>query len=161
MRQTTSHSFVSLIEQSSSTSIVIEPTEDVDPGEYSVTLESFNTLESVQSALKVDTITVTVTSPRPPSFITELKSQVITAGVESSWYLPEIDEGSSALQEVVVEPGDSIAPYITYEDSARKIVFAEDESSNSLAGKFLTIVIKLVNVKNVETSYLMGLQVIA
>ena len=139
-------------------------TEGVAAGNYTLVLESYNILSSVRSALKKDTIEITVVEPPPivpPSFMTELKGQVVTAGTESSWYLPEIDEGSLALLEVVVEPGESVAPYITYEDSARKIVFADDESSESLVGSFLTIVIKLLNVNNDETSYLMGLQVLA
>ena len=72
-------------------------TAGVDLGEYTMMLESYNKLSSVQSALKKETVTITVVEPRPPSFITELKSQVVTAGTASSWLLPEIDEGSFML----------------------------------------------------------------
>ena len=49
------------------TQVHFAPDTSVAPGEYTVVLESFDNNSAVKSALKTDTITVTVTST-PPSF---------------------------------------------------------------------------------------------
>ena len=59
LRQSTSLSFVAFDEQSDSTDVVIN-TAGVAIGEYTVTFESFNTLETVKSNLKIDTMTIIV-----------------------------------------------------------------------------------------------------
>ena len=40
----------------------------------------------------------------PPTFVGEIQSPILTAGVGTTWYLPEIIEGDAALAEVLVEP---------------------------------------------------------
>jgi len=87
LRQSTSLLFVAFDEQSGSTDVVID-TAGVLEGVYTLNFESYNTLEDVGSALKTDSIMITVPESRPSRFTSELKSLVITPGVASSWLLP-------------------------------------------------------------------------
>lgn len=79
--------FVTFTETSNATDVHIDST-GLTGGQYTLTLESFNTLSVAQSALKTDTIQITIRVP--PSFVEELESQVITVGVSATWPLPEI-----------------------------------------------------------------------
>ena len=71
----------------------------MDSGVYTLTLESFNTLSIAQSALKTDTITITVTSV-PPSFQSDPETVSVTAGIDTNWSLPVVIEGSYSLQAI-------------------------------------------------------------
>ena len=76
------HNFVSIIEYDNSSDVIIEPG-DQPEGEYDLTLESFNTLSNVKSALKIDVITIIIsppTSPTPPIFVQELSTKMLTIG---------------------------------------------------------------------------------
>ena len=144
--------FVTFTEQSDSTDVVINTT-GVDPGEYSLTLESFNTLSLAQSALKTDSMTITVVGT--PSFVQNPENKSIEAGSGALWVLPAIDEGSESLKEIKVQPDDALYPYITFDSDSRAIIFKEDEGSKSLGGQFLPIKITLVNVKGKTSEYTM------
>ena len=65
------------MEQSGSTDVIIDTT-GVATGDYTLTLESFNTLSTAKSALKTDTMTIsvyeqTVLVLSAPSFTEELQ----------------------------------------------------------------------------------------
>ena len=159
MRQSTAAiEFVTLTEQSDSTDVIIDTT-GVSAGEYTLMLESFNTLSIAKSALKKDTITITVTAP--PSFTETLTSEVVTAGTATSWTLPEIDDGYYELSNVQVVPPVSLDSYITYDSATRQISFSDDDGSKPLAGSSYTISITLVNTNGDESVYGQTLQVMA
>ena len=90
---------MTLTEQAGTTKVLIDTTGQ-EAGDYILTLESFNTLGEAKSALKTDTITITVVEAIivAPSFVGDLEqSQLFISGVSTTWLLPEIDEGSSEL----------------------------------------------------------------
>ena len=88
-------------------------------------MESFDTNSSVQSTLKTDQIIINVvdiiyptstdltvstsqTSSDLPYFTSELELQHLTLGEPFEWELPDIEEGSYALSEIIVEPDAAI-----------------------------------------------------
>lgn len=86
---------------------------------------------------------------------------MVTAGVGETWPLPEIVEGDSALAEIIVEPDASLTPFITFDDSQRSIVFTDEEAaSESLAGRFMQITIRLLDTNQLESRYVIYVQVI-
>ena len=94
MRQITKLDFVSFIENVASSTVVIDST-GVAAGGYTLTFESYNALSTAQSALMTDTISITINELVPPSFLSELETQIVTAGTGASWILPDIDPGSA------------------------------------------------------------------
>ena len=116
-----------------------------------------------QSALKTDTITITVleaTSEVPPSFSQDFESLVVSAGVGATWALPDIvTEGDPSLVEVTVVPEDILSPYISYD--GQKIIFSDDPSSTSLVDKFLKIKVGLIDSNQRENLYILIVKVIA
>ena len=67
-------------------------------GNYTVTLESYDTLSGVYSTLKTDIITVEILNPNvPPQFVNEalpLPMKIFILGELQEWSLPEIDPES-------------------------------------------------------------------
>ena len=116
-----------------------------------------------QSALKIDTLTITVLEPAsevPPSFSHDFESQVVSAGVGATWAMPDIvTEGDLSLVEVTVVPEDILSPFISYD--GRQIIFSDDPSSASLVGKFLKIQVRLTDSKQRENLYVLIVKVIA
>ena len=86
-------------EESSQTLVRINA-EHIQPGEYSLVLESFDLNSSVKSALKTDLIVIKVLNL--PHFTSDLEMQQLTLGVPFEWDLPDIEEGSYTLSEVIV-----------------------------------------------------------
>ena len=67
-------------------------------GDYILTLESFNTLSQVQSALKTYKITIKVIEPKSQtSFSEALEVISLTSDLDQSWRLPNIEEGCYPL----------------------------------------------------------------
>ena len=83
MRQVSSLSFVTVTQKSSSTDILVDTT-GVDSGAYTLILESFNTLSIAKSALKTDTIEITVIS-MPLTFQSDPETVFVTAGIKGVW----------------------------------------------------------------------------
>ena len=81
LRQASSQhlNFVSIMEYENSSEVVILPG-DQSVGEYDLTLESFNTLSTVKSALKTDGIKITISPPTPPTFVQELAVKFLVSG---------------------------------------------------------------------------------
>ena len=149
LRQSTALEFVTLTEQSGSTDVIIDTT-GVAAGDYTLTLESFNTLSLAKSALKTDTMTISVLVQ--PSFAETLSLEVVTAGTAATWKLPEIVDGDY-LANVQVVPPSSLDSYITYDSATRQISFSDDDSSKSLSGSSFNINIILVNTNGDESIY--------
>ena len=105
------------------------------------------------STLRIDRIQITVQPPLPPSFSEDLFRVVLTVGVWHEWTLPEINEGSSPLLDVIVEPEQSLETYLDYNAVTRSISFNGDASSVQLAGKFGRITVTLINSTGDEVSY--------
>lgn len=64
-----------------------------------------------------DTISITMNEEVvaivvPPSFLSELDMQIVTAGMGAMWSLPDIDPGSAELREVQVQPDILLTPFI-------------------------------------------------
>ena len=69
--------------------------------------------------------------------------------------MPEIDEGTSALKEILVQPDTAISPYITFDSASRTMNFRQDESTKALTNQFLPIYITLINDKGETSEYTM------
>ena len=69
--------------------VTIKPTFRVEPGEYALVLESYDSSSKAQSALKTTTTMVSVL-PREVRFATKLSLQTLVFGEATSWDLPEI-----------------------------------------------------------------------
>ena len=62
----------------------------VQPGEYTLYLESYDELSAFPFLnLKTDIVTIVVTKAAS-GFVEELKTKILTAGVSESWQLPFI-----------------------------------------------------------------------
>ena len=64
-------------------------TDQIDAGEYEIIIESFNTLSLAQSALKTDTIYLTIAKTLL-TFSEELSLEYLSAIEPGQWTLPEI-----------------------------------------------------------------------
>ena len=78
-------SFVSFSEKFGTTELTIDATE-VPPGVYTLYIESFDANSNIQSALKTDSIEVTVETLQL-QFASELTDEEITAGAVSYTHL--------------------------------------------------------------------------
>ena len=63
-------------------------TTGIEPGEYDLILESYNTLSIAKSALKTDTMTIFVKESEPPTFAEEITLTPVEAGSGTTWSLP-------------------------------------------------------------------------
>ena len=111
-----------------------------------------------------DTISITINEEIvaivvPPSFLSELDMQMVTAGMGAMWSLPDIDPGSAELREVQVQPDILLTPFIQYQAESRTIVFLEDPTTNTLVGQFPVVYVKLISVDDVESDYFFLVQV--
>ena len=88
VRQASSLNFVRIIERTDSSDVYIN-TNGQEAGTYTLTLESFNALSIAKSALKTDTITITITVVAP-SFLQDLGTVFLVKGVAFNIPLPEI-----------------------------------------------------------------------
>ena len=88
----------------------------MQPTEFTLILESFDQNSSVKSTLKTDYITIIV-SDDLPYFTTDLELQNLVVGESFEWDLPDIEEGSVPLSEVLVEPDAAIYNQISYSKS--------------------------------------------
>lgn len=87
LRQASSLGFVTLDQSDASSQTVVNiDSTGVDAGEYTLTLESFDLLSSVKSALKTDTVSISIQDP--PRFTQELQTVNVTAGTGLTWALP-------------------------------------------------------------------------
>ena len=71
----------------------------VEPGVYSLTIESFDSASSVQSALKTDTIEVTV--KQSTQIQTDIYPLILISGQTQTWELHEI-LNTSDFEEAIV-----------------------------------------------------------
>lgn len=85
----------------------------------------------------------------------------ITAGEQASWQLPDIVEGDYSLQSIVVQPAGELADLVSFSQNDRTIFFSDDESSNSLVGKLLAILIELKDEEGNFSSYNQLVMIIA
>ena len=130
-------------------------TDEQQAGEYTLTLESFNSLSTAQSALKTDTITITISS-RAPSFAEEPGIIVLTKGSPESVTLPEVVEGSNPMAEIRFIAGQDIASRVTFDEASRVISYSggtDDSGGDSSIGTFSTIEVILVDTEGTEVSY--------
>ena len=88
-------------------------TADARPGDYKVIIESYDSLESLQTTVKTDTITVKVLPIL--GFSKGLQQKTLTAGVKESWSLPPITKISYELNDVSVQAPDAVADLIESE----------------------------------------------
>ena len=119
LRQKSTLDFVTIKEKSDADEVVIDTTGQAI-GEYTLILESYNTLSVAKSALKTDTIAITIRDTEPPSFTSELvKTQVAFVGESAKWTVPEVVPGDLAFAEIIIEPDQLLSPYITYDELSR------------------------------------------
>ena len=86
LRQATSLQFVHLKELSGETQVLIDAAE-LEEGEYELILESFNTLSLTKSALKIDTVQISVMPEQEVIKVHELKRKVLTPRTPETWNL--------------------------------------------------------------------------
>ena len=160
MRQASSLSFVSLEEDvgTGATIVKIDATEQKG-GVYDLTLESYNTLSAVKSALKTDQIKITVIKeaipisiPNPfsmPSFREPLGVQVLTVGTASKWTLPTIIEGTYPLAQLVFTAHTKINKSIKFDKETLEVSFNGEINENFARGGGMvsTIAIDLIDEK--------------
>ena len=104
-------------------------------GDYDLHLESFDALSDGQATLKTDLIKVSVSPLKYLEFANDPESQSLLATESRSWVLPEIAEGGYPLQEIILVPDESLAPYITFDELTRTVFFNADSNGNQqLAG---------------------------
>ena len=104
--------------------MIIDATE-LSTGVYTLTFESFDKNSIAKSALKTETIEITIEESKLPEFTSDLVYETITVGKVSSWELPLIKEGSYPLQSIVV---DSKYPQIiTYNENDNTVSYSGSE----------------------------------
>ena len=106
----------------------------VSPGTYSLVIESFDLNSNVRSALKTDTIEIKLEAGSP-TFETDPVYKGLSAGESSTWALPEINDGGSAIKTITVEPDDDVlSSLISFNEISRSITFSDAEDGISLGG---------------------------
>ena len=141
LRQSTDLSFVSITEGESTSDVVIDAANQTF-GEYTLTLESFNSLSIAQSALKTDTVVIRIIGP---GFADKLGVQVLTEGIATSWTLPEIVEGNFPLDRLVSQASSNIASSITFDESNRVVSYNGLTIESSSSGVFGYITFDLID----------------
>ena len=121
--------FITIFEESSQSMVRIDCT-GVAVGDYDLHLESFDALSDGQATLKTDLIKVSVSPLKYLEFANDPESQSLLATESRSWVLPEIAEGGYPLQEIILVPDESLAPYITFDELTRTVFFNADSNGN-------------------------------
>lgn len=69
------------------------------------------------------------------------------------WALPEIIEGSVALQKILVEPETDLEPFIRLDSKTRRIFFNGNELSKQISEQETVITIRLIDQGGTEEVY--------
>lgn len=153
------HAFVSFVEGTNSTEIVIDSV-DLAEGTYELTFESFNRLSIAQSSLKTDTITVIVKPAAWLEFSLNHRMVILTVGERKSWTLPEIDASSYDPASLTIHPDKSLEAYLTVDTETRTITFnGFEELDSQLSDKMFNIKIELESVDGEVSTFNQSVQV--
>ena len=91
--------------------------------------------------------------PFPPTFAQELQPSLVKIGEDSSWVLPEIVNGSSALVDVEVVPELLLSGLIDYDVEKNTVSFSGVKASKRLYDQFYKIRITLIDENNLYAEY--------
>ena len=125
-------------------------TAGIEPGEYSLVLESFDEASNgVESALKTDTITIVILEPEPLAtlaiFTDDLETAFVLSGTKSSWILPDINPGVVELAEVRLDADPLILQHLKYDSLANSIIYDGKAIGALTTLKLVNLDITLVN----------------
>ena len=91
--------------------------------------------------------------PLPPTFTETLRGKFVLYGESSSWILPEVTIGSSALAKIVVVPDQILTNNISYDAKTRNVTFSGSEKNSQLHSGSFGIKITLKDVNGLTQEY--------